>query len=100
MVHTVPLATDDPFEPLKRIGGSISQHLCRGVNGFGSSLEIIFHYLCPGANGLSAAPEVIFHHLCREVDVSCSTPEILDTARALKRNDSKYQRDNCNDQCE
>jgi len=43
MALAVPLATDDPFEPLKRIGGSISHHLCLGANDFGSALELIFH---------------------------------------------------------
>ncbi|MFQ5917554.1 MAG: hypothetical protein ACE5I0_07070 [Candidatus Binatia bacterium] len=100
MVPIVPLSTDDPFEPPKRISGYISHHLCPGVNGFGMALEVIFYYLCPGANGFGSALEVISYPLCLGTNGFDSSPEIFETACALIRNDSNHQCDNSNDQRE
>jgi hypothetical protein len=69
MVTIFPFATDNSFEPLKGISGSIPHRLCHGTNGFDSVLELIFHRLCPRANRPGSALED------------------FDAAGSLKRND-------------
>jgi hypothetical protein len=80
MVSIFSFATDNPFDPLKDISGSIPHRLCDGANGFDSALEVISHHLCPKANGLGSAPKV------------------FDAAGSLKSNDRNNQRDAGNDQ--
>ncbi len=98
MVSIFPFATDNPFEPLKDISGSIPHRLCHGANGFGSVLEVISNRLCHGANGFDSVLEVISNHLCPRANSPGSAPEVFDAAGSLKRKDRNKQCDARNDQ--